>query len=1045
MKKRLISVCMVFALLLVWSPSVYAASDDFVFTEEPFLIFSEEDLMIFAQAILDHGNDAVAASQSAILMADLDMTGIEWKTIHANRFSKDYGYTGTFDGNGHKISNLYCSDGGFFGGIRADGCIRNLTLENVDFYQADWGRSYAGALASTCEGVVENCYVTGRFEAQNVHHAGGLVGSSDDGVIRNCVADLTISYSTTVDGAGSFGAFELGGVVGFSGGIVDGCVNYGSITVTGYNCGCGSYIGGVVGRAAYTDGIRNCGNYGDIYVNLNVPDAASSNVAYVAGICTGLQGMEVITNCFNAGSIHAELYGEELKAGGIDCSYTPPGYRYFEDADNCWTSGAVYAYSDVNGLASSDHFFENQQYNLYFCGEHATAGSKFGQLVAEAALMDGTLVSKLNRNVDALQNTSLRMWEQGERGPVFSDRYWLYSDVVLDSYYEEPVRWAVSKGITSGTGNGLFSPNAACTRAQVVTFLWRAMGCPEPVSDENPFSDVTEDDYFYKSVLWAVENGITAGTGNGQFSPNAPCTRGQVATFLWRAQGQPQAETDENPFSDVTSSDYFYNSVLWAVENGITAGTGNGLFSPNASCTRGQVVTLLYRTDALEDTPIDPEPTEPEPTEPKPTEPEPTQPEYTEGMVADPVDLAYLSQRPANGVQDIRYFSYGQVRLDGKPGGSYNKYKELPLEIIHAYIAMLQENGYTLVDAYEQSFSGTYRSWGLIRDDMPELETMSQQFSKTPCHICIWTSKGSAGTKTYRIDLVDGLELCDLGLRMDGKNFDLTPGGESLGAGLIRLDDGSYQTSDGRLTAQVGQALVVRDGVGLTGDVFWETQGDTHMFTVEGYTPEESIVFGLDGEALKQGAIFQKYDLEQDEFTFHLTVDEQTWGQTYNTTAFASISVRVMYYQPEGDAVLYIHTATTVGEPGEIEILCAVSTAPVPEKPMPEYDPDDLVRVDGGVNQTITITTDQVLEIFYDHRGWDSMYHVFEWTVTEGEELVEMYGAESHRFFFPTDPGVVIVKLRYGYTKEEPDVLTGIPRDNPKSHDRTYSIIIVDP
>ena len=171
-----------------------------------------------------------------------------------------------------------------------------------------------------------------------------------------------------------------------------------------------------------------------------------------------------------------------------------------------------------------------------------------------------------------------------------------FTDVKKSDYYYDAVIWAVENGITSGTSATKFSPNATCTRGQVVTFLWRAAGQPEPSTKVNPFSDVKSSDYFYKAVLWAVEKGITSGTGNGKFSPNAACTRAQVATFLWRAEGEPDA-SGTNPFSDVKSSDYFYKAVLWAVEEGITAGTSATKFSPNAACTRGQIVTFLYRAE----------------------------------------------------------------------------------------------------------------------------------------------------------------------------------------------------------------------------------------------------------------------------------------------------------------------------------------------------------------------------------------------------------------------------------------------------------------
>ena len=170
-----------------------------------------------------------------------------------------------------------------------------------------------------------------------------------------------------------------------------------------------------------------------------------------------------------------------------------------------------------------------------------------------------------------------------------------FTDVLDSDYFLNPVLWAVDKGITAGTGNGQFSPNNPCTRGQVVTFLWRAAGQPEPESTENPFTDVSPADYFYQPVLWAVENGITAGLNATTFGPNTTCTRGQVVTFLWRAKGKPEPTNAKNDFIDVSASDYFHAPVLWAVENGITAGMGGGKFAPNNPCTRGQVVTFLYR------------------------------------------------------------------------------------------------------------------------------------------------------------------------------------------------------------------------------------------------------------------------------------------------------------------------------------------------------------------------------------------------------------------------------------------------------------------
>ena len=167
-----------------------------------------------------------------------------------------------------------------------------------------------------------------------------------------------------------------------------------------------------------------------------------------------------------------------------------------------------------------------------------------------------------------------------------------FSDVSTSAYYYEAVKWAQEKGITGGIGNGLFGPNQPCTRAQIVTFLWRAAGSPEPKSMSS-FSDVSADSYYAKAVAWAVENGITTGTGDGKFSPDATCTRAQSVTFLFRAIGKLVDSKAE--FSDVLTDSYYANAVAWAVENGVTNGIGDGLFGSNNNCTRAQIVTFLFR------------------------------------------------------------------------------------------------------------------------------------------------------------------------------------------------------------------------------------------------------------------------------------------------------------------------------------------------------------------------------------------------------------------------------------------------------------------
>ena len=224
------------------------------------------------------------------------------------------------------------------------------------------------------------------------------------------------------------------------------------------------------------------------------------------------------------------------------------------------------------------------------CG--VTEGTPLPHIFDQEVVKDKYLVSEGTGDSWIVYKKSCKCGEAGEE--TFAVKF---KDVPKGEYYYDAAMWAVEKGVTTGTGNGsTFEPNAICTRGQVVTFLWRAAGKPEPVITENPFLDVKSSEYYYKAVLWAAENGITTGTKNGDtFEPDAKCNRAQIVTFLSRARNG-QASGSSNPFKDVDANSYYYDAVLWAVENKITTGTKDGTtFEPNANCTRGQVITFLYR------------------------------------------------------------------------------------------------------------------------------------------------------------------------------------------------------------------------------------------------------------------------------------------------------------------------------------------------------------------------------------------------------------------------------------------------------------------
>ena len=244
----------------------------------------------------------------------------------------------------------------------------------------------------------------------------------------------------------------------------------------------------------------------------------------------------------------------------------------YADFNFCSNLSSIIIPSDVSAIDMYAFYSCDALTDVYYCGSQ--------EQWAQIEISD-------NGN-DPLKNATIHYNYVVEPESPFSD--------IQDpgAYYYDAVLWASKNDITQGVGDGKFAPDNACKRAQVVTFLWRAMGSPEPTRSDCPFDDVAAGSYYYKAVLWAVEKGITTGTSATRFSPNATVTRGQFVTFLWRAEGKP-SYTASNPFTDLTAGSYYYDAVLWAVENGITTGASKVHFAPSKACVRGQVVTFLYR------------------------------------------------------------------------------------------------------------------------------------------------------------------------------------------------------------------------------------------------------------------------------------------------------------------------------------------------------------------------------------------------------------------------------------------------------------------
>ena len=260
-----------------------------------------------------------------------------------------------------------------------------------------------------------------------------------------------------------------------------------------------------------------------------------------------------------------ELYHKSSSGGSS-------GYSYYTIKATAGTGGSISPSGNVSVREGRDQMF--------------TITPDKGYAISDVKI-DG-------KSIGAVKSYTFEKVKKSHTVEVSFAKVDAFADVPAGSYYEEAVNWAVENGITQGTDTSHFSPDGVCTRAQAVTFLWRAAGSPAPKSTAMAFMDIPAGSYYYNAVLWAIENGVTVGTSATTFSPNAICTRAQIVTFLWRAEKSPAAGSS-NPFTDVAADAYYADAVLWAVKENITAGTTTTTFSPDDDCTRAQIVTFLYR------------------------------------------------------------------------------------------------------------------------------------------------------------------------------------------------------------------------------------------------------------------------------------------------------------------------------------------------------------------------------------------------------------------------------------------------------------------
>ena len=730
MKKKILSLLLALCLVMALVPMTAFAegtsvdnwdgtADTSWYTSAPdaseYHISTAEQLAGLAQLVNDKTASVSFEGKTIYLDNDLDLSGTQWTPIgNGDNFVRHF--AGTFDGQHHKIMNLYhhytgdeLVRNGLFGVVSDGGTLKNLLVIDADIASND-GSLLAGILADWVNGgTVENCYTSGKIE-NNVgsKFVGGLIGQCTWSTqVKGCGSDATVisteSNEDDVDTVGGLiGQWEnsadsssitdcwfggsvscnniysaVGGILGanfenFSGNkpgvIIKNCI-VATKNITGAEPGNITWITAVV-KTHVTDCIwpdtppdgvtlneetypDNKGNYfavtklvvdwdagtasadptfdqsscGTAVSNFTSADVlaglqtnAGAGVEWVAGIghptfvwddnnipadYTAVDAAIAKANALNKND-YKDFSGVEAAVNAVvrDKNITEQAEvdamaQAIENAINALvrkSSGSSRPRYDVTTPSKPENGSVTVDPERARSGSRVTvtvtpdSGYKLGELVVTDR--DGKKLELTDKGNG--QYTFTMPSGKVEVAAEFVKEVEVspFADVATDAYYYDAVKWAVEKGITNGVSETLFGPDQACTRAQIVTFLWRAAGSPEPKSGSS-FADVATDAYYAKAVAWAVENGITKGTSETTFHPDETCTRAQGVTFLYRALGKLAAA--QAGFTDVAADSYYADAVNWAAENGVTKGISETLFGPDGSCTRAQIVTFLYR------------------------------------------------------------------------------------------------------------------------------------------------------------------------------------------------------------------------------------------------------------------------------------------------------------------------------------------------------------------------------------------------------------------------------------------------------------------
>ena len=598
MKKRIGSLLLILALCFTLLPTAAFAADstdawgDTADTswytdheaDTEYRITTAEQLAGLAQLVNNKTASVSFEGKTIYLDNDLDLSGYQWTPIgNGSNFGRYF--AGTFDGQYHKITNLHHHStgdelirNGLFGVVSDGGTLKNLLVIDADIASND-GSLLAGILADWVDGgTVENCYTSGKIE-NNVGDkmVGGLIGQCTGSTqVKGCGSDATV-ISTESD---EDHVDTVGGLIGQwensadSSSITD-CWFGGSVSCNNIY----SAVGGILGAnfenfSGNKPGviIKNC-----MVATKNITGAEPGNITWIAAVAT-----PHITNCIwpdtppDGVTLDEETYpdnkGNYLAVAKlvIDWDAGTASADPTFDQSSCGTPVSNFTSADVlTGLRT------NAGTGIEWVAgiNHPTFAWDVWHIPADYTMFIGAIAAFL---------------KEVETSP--------FRDVSTSAYYYEAVKWAQKKGITGGIGNGLFGPNQPCTRAQIVTFLWRAAGSPV-VNYAMNMSDVPEGSYYAEAVRWALSEGIATGTTGNTFSPDSECTRAQAVAFLFRYTASEAVTLQElvSGFSDADSvPGYALPAMNWALAEEIVQGNGSKLM-PNDSCTRAQIVTFLFR------------------------------------------------------------------------------------------------------------------------------------------------------------------------------------------------------------------------------------------------------------------------------------------------------------------------------------------------------------------------------------------------------------------------------------------------------------------